>query len=89
MNEPSTSPAGTLDKTDVFKGVRGALITYAAGLGVQILMDLLSYLQGCAQHLPTCTISFGSYDLVVPGLIAAVGFALEMLRRYRADHSNR
>lgn len=87
--EISSSPAHSLNSTDWLKGLRGSLITYAAGLLVQVLTDLSAYLQSCVDQAASCQVSFGAYDFLVPGVIAAVGFLLEMIRRYRADHSTR
>jgi hypothetical protein len=84
---PSTSPAFSLNSIDLFKGLRGALLTHAAGLLIQIFTDLSAYLNACAQHLPSCQLHVGPYEFLFPGAIALVGFVLEMLRRYVTDHS--
>jgi hypothetical protein len=87
MIEPSTSPAGTLNKTDWTKGIRGALITYLAAMAVQAMTDLSAYLDACAQGSTNCQIDFGAYNFVLPACVAAIGFGIEMLRRYRANYT--
>jgi hypothetical protein len=87
MTEPSTSPAGTLNKTDWTKGIRGAAITYLAAMAVQMMTDLSAYLDACAEGSADCRIDFGAYDVLIPACVAAIGFGIEMLRRYRANYS--
>ena len=81
--QPSTSPAGQIDKVDVWKTLRGALITYVAGLGIQILMDLQTALERCAGGV--CAIDVGVYDFLLPLGVSAVGFAIELIRRAVTD----
>jgi len=85
----SSSPAGSLNSIDWFKGIRGAAITYIAGLAIQVLVDLQAYLQACHEKAATCQLDFGVYDFLIPGLIALLGFVMEMARRWRTDHAGR
>lgn len=87
--DPSSSPAFTLNSTDWLKGLRGAALTYAAGLLIQVMVDLQAYLQSCVDGATTCQLHLGMYEFLFPGLIALTGFGLEMIRRWKTDYRNR
>lgn len=85
--EPSTSPAKSLNKTDWKKGLRGFLITLLAGVLIVVLQGVITVLTGCDVDVTTCPVEFGNYTVLLTPIISAVGFLLEMARRWKADNA--
>ncbi|MGC3970595.1 MAG: hypothetical protein QM775_25650 [Pirellulales bacterium] len=85
----STSPSGSLNKTDWFKGLRGTAITFVAGIAVSVLSDMYRMLQECGVSVEACQIDFGAYDYLIPAAIAVTGLAIEMIRRFTTNHNAR
>lgn len=83
--QPSSSPAGHWNSTDLYKSLRGALVTYAAGLGFEILMDLKNAAEQCVNGV--CAVDLGIYDFLWPMAVSTLGFLIEMYRRRVTDYS--
>ena len=81
--EISSSPEQALNVTDWKKGLRGAAITYVAGLVVIVLNDLAAALNKCVEGI--CQVDLGMYDFLLPIGISALGLLIEMVRRWRAN----
>jgi hypothetical protein len=82
----STSPRGSVNATDWFKGLRGSAITFLAGVAVNLLTDVNRMLQECGVSAEACQIDFGTYDYLIPLAIAVTGLAIEMIRRYLTSY---
>jgi len=82
---PNTSPKFTINGTDIWKTIRGALITLAAAALTGIVAFVAAHYQAWSYQV--CAPVVGCFDSAFIA-IPVIGAGLELVRRWLTDHTS-
>lgn len=82
----SDSPFGRINWIDLWKTVRGGLVTFVGFVLVEGMIALQTNLQTCQDMPADCQFDFGNFSIVLPSAVTLMGMAIELVRRLVKDH---
>lgn len=76
-----------LNGVDLWKTVRGGLVTFGGFILVEGLIALRTNLEICADAPADCQFNFGDLNVALPTVVTLTGMVIELMRRWLTDHN--